>query len=285
MSAPFVPPIDLSPIADIRLEPHVRRVAKRLGKLAGLAGTTGSVAALALRWVTPARGNHAQCAAKAPRAYAMVRRGGRGSPRSRARALAAPASLRCGAGIYSRAERRVARRRPRSPPLRSDAGRGDERRRALGRRARPGIPSPRGVHLRRQHGQATHRHDGARDSHAAGRWLCPRVRDAGGRRFAEAGRRAHRDPCGPVASRRGPALPRAPRRRVHRGEEARAHGEGGASRLRHAGRADLRGVRPALDDSLAPAQRSLGRDSSRTPPSPYSSRGQSRARTSARDRC
>src|ERR1700722_6127083 len=53
MSAPFVPPIDLSPIADLRLEPHVRRVAKRLGKLAGLAGTTGSVAALALRWAPP----------------------------------------------------------------------------------------------------------------------------------------------------------------------------------------------------------------------------------------
>ncbi len=53
MSAPFVPPIDLSAIADLRLEPHVRRVAKRLGKLAGFAGTTGSVAALALRWAPP----------------------------------------------------------------------------------------------------------------------------------------------------------------------------------------------------------------------------------------
>src|SRR5580698_3417263 len=57
MSAPFVPPIvhspHLSPIADLRLEPHVRRVAKRLGKLANLAGTASGAAALALRWAPP----------------------------------------------------------------------------------------------------------------------------------------------------------------------------------------------------------------------------------------
>jgi SOUL heme-binding protein len=53
MSVHVAPPIDFSPIADLRIEPRARKVVARLSRLAGLAGTGGGATALALRWAPP----------------------------------------------------------------------------------------------------------------------------------------------------------------------------------------------------------------------------------------
>jgi hypothetical protein len=53
MSVPLAPPIDLSPIADLRIKPRAPKMVRRVASLAVLAGAGSGTAVLARRWIPP----------------------------------------------------------------------------------------------------------------------------------------------------------------------------------------------------------------------------------------